>query len=330
MRMLGNPRSRIALGAILVLSMLTAGVRSTRAEGAVDPAIKPYEKVSGVDGSLNSIGSDTLNNLMTYWAEAFGKLYPNVKIQVEGKGSATAPPALTAGTAQLGPMSRKMKPEEEDAFEKKHGFRPTRISVALDCLAVYVHKDNPIKGLTLAQLDGIFSKTLKTGHADVARWGQVGLSGDWEEMPISLYGRNSASGTYAYFKEHVLAKGDYKDAVKEQPGSAAVVNGVGADRAGVGYSGIGYRTSEVRAIPLAKNDKSPLVEPTFANAMKGAYPLGRTLYVYVAKKPDEPMPKLIEEFLKFVLSQEGQEIVEKDGYGPLPTKVVDKQLELLK
>jgi phosphate transport system substrate-binding protein len=286
--------------------------------------------VSGVDGSLNSIGSDTLNNLMTYWAEAFNKLYPNVKIQVEGKGSATAPPALTAGTAQLGPMSRTMKPEEEDAFEKKHGFRPTRISVALDCLAVYVHKDNPIEGLTLAQLDCIFSKTRKSGFENITTWGQVGLTDDWAGLPISLYGRNSASGTYAYFKEHVLLKGDYKDTVKEQPGSAAVVNGVAADRAGIGYSGIGYRTSEVRAISLAKDGKSPPVEPNFANAMQGAYPLGRTLYIYVARKPDEPMPKLVEEFLKFVLSHEGQEIVVKDGYGPLPAKVVDKQVELLR
>ena len=177
---------------------------------------------------------------------------------MEGKGSATAPPALTAGTAQLGPMSRKMKPEEEDAFEKQHGFKPTRISVALDCLAVYVHKDNPIKGLTLAQVDCIFSKTHKSGFQDIATWGQAGLEAPWDTMPMSLYGRNSASGTYAYFKEHALLKGDYKDTVKEQPGSAAVVNGVAADRAGIGYSGIGYRTSEVRAIPLAKDGKAPL------------------------------------------------------------------------
>jgi phosphate transport system substrate-binding protein len=322
-------RSVVVLGAVLGLGALAVGVQPVCAEEAVDSAIKGYEKVSGVDGSLNSIGSDTLNNLMTYWAEAFNKLYPNVKIQVEGKGSATAPPALAAGTAQLGPMSRKMKPEEEDAFEKKHGFRPTRISVALDCLAVYVHKDNPVKGLTLAQVDCIFSKTRKSGFQDISTWGQVGLSDDWAAMPISMYGRNSASGTYAFLKEHVLLKGDYKDTVKEQPGSAAVVNGVAADRAGIGYSGIGYRTSEVRAIPLAKDGKSPLVEPTFANALKGAYPLGRTLYIYVAKKPDEPMPTLVKEFLKFVLSKEGQQIVVKDGYGPLPTKVVEKQLGLL-
>jgi phosphate transport system substrate-binding protein len=322
-------RSVVVLGTLISLGMLSTAQKAA-AETGVDPAIKGYEKVSGVDGSLNSIGSDTLNNLMTYWAEAFNKLYPNVKIQVEGKGSATAPPALAAGTAQLGPMSRKMKPEEEDAFEKKHGFRPTRISVALDCLAVYVHKDNPIEGLTLAQVDCIFSKTRKSGFQNITTWGQVGLSGDWAAMPMSLYGRNSASGTYAYFKEHALLKGDYKDTVKEQPGSAAVVNGVAADRAGIGYSGIGYRTSEVRAIPLAKDGKSALVEPTFANALKGSYPLGRTLYIYVAKKPGEPMPKLIEEFLKFVLSRQGQEIVVKDGYGPLPAKVLDKQLGLLR
>lgn len=328
LRSLGH--SAVVLGTILGLGVLAVGRQQVRAEETVNSAIKSYEKVSGVDGSLNSIGSDTLNNLMTYWAEAFNKLYPNVKIQVEGKGSATAPPALVAGTAQLGPMSRKMKPEEEDAFEKKHGFRLTRISVALDCLAVYVHKDNPIKGLTLAQVDCIFSKTRKSGFQNIATWGQVDLTGNWAAMPISLYGRNSASGTYAFFKEHALLKGDYKDTVKEQPGSAAVVNGVAADRAGIGYSGIGYRTSEVRAIPLAKDGKSPLVEPTFANAMKGAYPLGRTLYIYVAKKPDEPMPKLVEEFLKFVLSHEGQEVVVKDGYGPLPAKVVEKQLGLLK
>ncbi len=323
-------RNAVVAGAMLMVGLLTTAGQPCRAEVAVDSTIKCYEKVSGVDGSLNSIGSDTLNNLMTYWAEAFGKLYPNVKIQVEGKGSATAPPALAAGTAQLGPMSRKMKPEEEDAFEKKHGFRPTRISVALDCLAVYVHKDNPIKGLTLVQVDGVFSKTRKSGSPNIATWGQIDLTGDWAGMPMSLYGRNSASGTYAFFKEHALFKGDYKDTVKEQPGSAAVVNGVAADRAGIGYSGIGYRTSEVRAIPLAKDGKSPLVEPTFANAMKGAYPLGRTLYIYVAKKPGEPMPKLVEEFLKFVLSHEGQEVVVKDGYGPLPAKVVEKQLDFLK
>ena len=295
----------------------------------VDPAVKPYEKVSGISGSLNSVGSDTLNNLMTYWAESFQKEYPNVKVQTKGEGSATAPPALTEGTAQLGPMSREMKDTELEAFEKKHGFKPTRISVALDCLAVYVNKDNPIKGLTLQQVDGIFSQTRKSGNAEITKWGQVGLSGGWKDLPISLYGRNSVSGTYAYFKEHALLKGDFKDTVKEQPGSAAVVNGVANDKGAVGYSGIGYKTSDVRAIPLAKNAESPMIEATFAMALEGRYPLGRSLYIYMAKKPSEPLPPQVKEFLKFVLSKEGQEIVIKDGFGSLPVKVIKEQLKLI-
>lgn len=301
------------------------------ADPLVGGAAQSYTQVSGVSGNLNSIGSDTLNNLMTYWAEGFRKLYPTVNIQVEGKGSATAPPALAEGTAQLGPMSRAMKPEEEDAFEKKHGYKPTKISVALDCLAVFVHKDNPLKALTMEQVDCIFSKTRKSGFADIAVWGKVSsqLSPEWKALPISLYGRNSASGTYAYFKEHALLKGDYKDTVKEQPGSAAVVNGVANDRAGIGYSGVGYVTSEVKALPLTKKAGEKPAAPTFENALAGKYPLGRTLYIYVAKKPNEALPQLTQEFLKFVLSKEGQAIVVKDGYGELPTTVIAKQRKLL-
>lgn len=323
-------RSLVSRMLILVSLAMLVSAEALAAEVKVDPAVESYKAVSGVSGNLNSIGSDTLNNLMTYWAEGFRKLYPNVNVQIEGKGSATAPPALTKGTAQLAPMSRKMKPEEEDAFEKQHGYKPTRVTVALDCLAVYVHKDNPIAGLTLDQLDCIFSKTRKSGYGDIATWGQIGLKGDWASLPISMYGRNSASGTYAYFKEHALQKGDYKDTVKEQPGSAAVVNSVANDRAGIGYSGIGYKTSEVRAIPLAKDEKEGLAEPSFPNALAGKYPLGRALYVYVNKKPGQPLDPLVKEFLKYVLSKEGQEVVIKDGYGPLPVKVIDKQHELLK
>jgi phosphate transport system substrate-binding protein len=317
--------------ALLGMVTMVVGVWQASAAGvAVDSRIANYEKVSGVSGNLSSVGSDTLNNLMTYWAEGFRKRYPNVKIQIEGKGSATAPPALTEGTAQLGPMSRKMKPEEEDAFERKHGYKPTRIGVALDCVAVYVHRDNPVRGLTLAQVDGIFSKTRKSGSQNIVTWGEAGVADPaWARLPISIYGRNSASGTYAFFKKKALLKGDYKNVVKEQPGSAAVVNGVARDRAGIGYSGIGYKTSEVRVVPLAKTPAERPAEPTFENAMAGKYPLGRTLYVYVNKRPGDPLSTLTKEFIKFVLSREGQEIVIKDGYGPLPAAAIEKQLKLL-
>jgi phosphate transport system substrate-binding protein len=315
-----------------VCGILVGGCLSSAALAAgtdVDKDVKSYEKVSGISGNLNSIGSDTLNNVMTYWAEAFQKAYPNVKVQTKGEGSATAPPALAEGTAQLGPMSRAMKDQELEAFEKKHGFKPTKISVALDCLAVFVNKNNPIEGLTLEQIDCIFSQTRKSGGQEISKWGQLGLKGDLEKLPISLYGRNSVSGTYAYFKEHALLKGDFKDTVKEQPGSAAVVNGVAGDKDAIGYSGIGYKTADVRAVPLAKKAGAPFVEASFGAALEGKYPLGRSLYIYVAKKPSEPLPPHVKEFLKFALSKEGQEIVIKDGFGSLPVKVVEEQLKLI-
>jgi phosphate transport system substrate-binding protein len=283
----------------------------------VDENLENYTPVSGVSGNLNSIGSDTLNNLMTYWAEGFRALYPDVNIQIEGKGSSTAPPALIEGTAQLGPMSRPMKAEEIDKFEKKYGYRPIEIRVAIDALAVYVHKDNPIEGLSLKEVDGIFSTTRKWGGKNIEKWGDAGLTGDWASKPISLYGRNSASGTYGFFKDNALKKGDYKPTVKEQPGSSSVVQGVGADLGGIGYSGIGYKTSEVKALSLAGED-GVLQEPSYENCVSGKYPLARFLYVYVNKKPGEPFDKLTGEFIRFVLSKQGQEIVIKDGYFPLP------------
>lgn len=298
----------------------------------VDPKLKSYAKVAGVSGNLNSVGSDSLNNLMTYWVEAFKDRYPNVKIQVEGKGSGTAPPALIAGTAQLGPMSREMKSEEVDQFQKKYGYKPIKVAVAIDTLGVFVHKNNKLKSLTLTEVDGIFSKTRKSGAKELKLWGDLNLPGEWAAKPISLYGRNSASGTYGYFKEHALQKGDFKDSVKEQPGSSSVVQSVGTDKFAIGYSGIGYKTSEVRAVPLANPAKfaGQAFEPTYANALNGHYPLARNLYIYLNRDPKKAMDPLVHEFLAFVLSREGQEIVVKDGYFPMTPKLAEDNLKLLK
>ncbi len=296
----------------------------------VDDRIPRYAKTSGVSGNLNSIGSDTMNNLMTYWAEEFKKYYPNVNVQIEGKGSSSAPPALIEGTAQFGPMSRAMKKEEIDKFEKKYGYKPTAVETAYDGLAVYVHKDNPIQGLTMQQIDAIFSKTRKGGaKSEIVTWGQLGLQGEWKDRPISLYGRNSASGTYGFFKEHALFKGDYKDQVKEQPGSASVVQGVGTDKYAIGYSGIGYSTTDVRSLPIAAKEGEPFVEPNYENVKSGVYPLSRFLYVYLAKEPSKELDQLRKEFVKFVLSYEGQQVVAKDGYMPLTVDIVARQLKLL-
>ena len=313
-----------------VISIATAAIAvlpGVAAESHLDPKLPSYKKVSGVAGNLNSIGSDTLNNLNALWAEGFRKIYPNVNIQIQGKGSSTAPPALIQGTAQLGPMSRPMKEKEIDAFEKEFGYKPTQVKVAIDALAVYVHKDNPIKGLTFKQLDAIYSSTRKYGGDDITEWGELGLDA-WKGRKISLFGRNSASGTYGYFQKHALNKGDYKSSVKEQPGSSAVVQGVGADLYAIGYSGIGYRTSAVRTIAVGGED-GVLHEPTYDNALAGDYPMARFLNVYVNKKPGKPLDKLTLEFLKFVLSKEGQEIVEKDGYFPMPAVLAEEVINSL-
>ncbi len=299
----------------LALLAVTAGAAT--AADTMDPRYKDYKATSGVSGTLKSIGSDTLNNLMTLWAEDFRKTYPGVKIEIEGKGSSTAPPALIAGTAQFGPMSRQMRPQEIDQFEAKYGYKPSEVRVAVDALAVYVNKDNSLKCLSLSQIDGIFSVTHNSGSSDIVKWDQVGLTGAYAGKAISLFGRNSASGTYGYFKEVALMNGDFKSTVKEQPGSSTVVQGVASDKFAMGYSGIGYRTADVRAIAVSGRD-SICQEPTQTNAYTGKYPITRFLYVYVNKNPSQPLDPLRAEFLKFILSRNGQDDTQKDGYFPMP------------
>lgn len=308
-------------------TLVAAGVVFTTAAVAqikVDPAIKPYTPVSGVSGNLNSIGSDTLNNLMTLWAEGFRAVYPNVNIQIEGKGSSTAPVALIEGTAQLGPMSRAMKGSEIDAFEKKYGYKPLEIKVSIDALAVYVHKDSPLKSLSMQQVDSIFSSTNRLGGTPITTWGQVGLTGEFANRPISLFGRNSASGTYGFYKDVALGGGDYSTRVKEQPGSSAVVQGVASDLYAMGYSGIGYKTSGVKVLDLAAKPGAKAYEANPENCLSGDYPLARFLYIYVNKDPKKPMDRLTKEFLTFVLSKQGQEVVAKDGYFPMPAALCDE------
>jgi phosphate transport system substrate-binding protein len=320
-------RTSVAAPLAVALALCGSAVLSAQAV-KVDAGIPTYQKTSGVSGNLNSVGSDTLNNLMTLWAEGYKKEYPSIRIQIEGKGSSTAPPSLIQGTSQLGPMSRTMKAEEIDAFEKKYGYKPTPIRVAVDGIGVFVSKDNPIKGLTMQQVDGIFSKGRACGGKAINNWGQAGVTG-WANQPISLYGRNSASGTYGYFKEHALCKGDYKDTVKEQPGSASVVQGVSEDKFAIGYSGIGYKTSGVRAVPIAAKPGGPFVDDSAENVLSGKYPLSRFLYVYVNKAPNKPVDPLVREFLRYVLSQQGQQTVVKDGFIPLAEKIVREELAKL-
>ena len=308
------------------MTLTAAGLFAASVSAALDPQLPNYEKRSGVSGNLSSVGSDTLANMMTLWAEEFKHIYPNVNIQIQAAGSSTAPPALTEGTSQFGPMSRKMKPNEIEAFEKRYGYQPTMIRVAIDALAVFVHKDNPIKGLSLEQIDGIFSSTHKCGDNNIDRWGQLELTGPWEKRDIQLYGRNSVSGTYGYFKEKALCKGDFKSNVNEQPGSASVVQSVSQSLNAIGYSGIGYKTAGVKAVALSKKGNA-YIAATPENSANGSYPLSRYLYVYINKHPNQPLAPMEREFIRFILSKPGQEVVEKDGYVPVPMRVISKDLQ---
>jgi len=315
---------------LTLLSMLVMTQLSFAQAIKVDAEIAKYKKVAAISGNANSIGSDTMNNLMALWLEGFRKYYPLVNVQIEGKGSSTAPPALIEATAQFGPMSRDMKSKEKDAFEKKYGFKPTRIKTSLDALAIFVNKDNPIKCLSLEKADAVFSKTRKRGFAkEVKTWGDLGLSGEWAKQPVRIFGRNSASGTYGFFKKKVLKKGDYKDSVKEQPGSASVVQGITEDKYAIGYSGIGYKTSGVKAVPLAKKEGKECFDGSYPNVVDAKYPLARYLNLYIVNDPVKPMDPLVKEFVKYILSHEGQEIVVKDGYLPLPSEVVKEELAKL-
>jgi phosphate transport system substrate-binding protein len=314
------------LKSLSLAALLLSGVASAQAV-QVDKRLPKYTPVAGVSGSIKSIGSDTMNDLMTLWSEGFREMYPNVKPEIEGKGSSTAPPALIAGTATFGPMSREMKAQEIDEFEKAYGYKPAKVESSIDMLAVYVHKDNPIKGLTLQQCDAIFSETRKGGlDADIRTWGDAGLDGPWERQPISLYGRNSASGTYGFFKDNALFKGDFKSTVKEQPGSSSVVQGIATDKYGIGYSGIGYMTADVRAVPLATDARAPMIPAEAEFAYTAEYPLARFLYIYVNKDPNKDLDPLRREFLRYVFSREGQLDVVKAGYYPVTAEIAAEAL----
>lgn len=327
LRLKKNMRRLTMTALVLELVSCMLFVSSRAVADQIDPALKEYVKVSGVAGNLSSVGSDTLASLMVLWAEKFKNLYPNVNIQVQAPGSSAAPTALTENTANLGPMSRKMKDNEVEAFEGKYGYKPLAIRVAVDVVAIYVNKDNPIKGMTLPQVDAVFSVTRKCDYLkNIILWGELGLKGGWVNRKIQLFGRNAVSGTYGYFKEKVLCEGDFKNTVNEQPGSASVVQGIAKSLNGMGYSSMGYRASGVRAVPLAAKAGSPYVEATSVNAITGKYPLARFLYLYINKHPNKPLPPLEREFIKMILSKLGQKMVIKDGYIPLSAQAVEKEL----
>lgn len=294
----------------------------------LDPDLPDFRPTPGLKGDLSSVGSDALNNMMTFWAESMAKHHPTIRISIEGKGSRTPPPALISGQVQFAPMSRPMKPNEEEQFREKYGYPPTRVAVAVDALGVFVNVENPLEEITMEQIDGAFSKSLRSKGMKVAAWGDLGLTGEWAKQPLALYGRNSASGTYGFFKERALLLGDFKDEVKEQPGSASLAQCIALDRYAMGYFGLGYAATKTKALRVASKAGEKAVAPSLATARDGTYPLARFLYVYVNKPPGGLEPNTLE-FLKLVLSKEGQETVVKDGYYPLSaTQVTGERKKL--
>jgi phosphate transport system substrate-binding protein len=314
----------------LLLAALAVALPCAADAPRLDPDLPAYRATEGLAGTLTAVGSDTMLVLQTLIAEEFGRLHPQVTVEIEGKGSSTAPPALMESTAQIANMSRRITGGEADAFVDRFGYEPIRFEIALDTVGVFVHNDNPLAALTVEQVDAIFSTTLRCGgRSEITLWGQLGLAGPWAKAPISLYGRNAASGTYAYFRDHALCRGDYRDTVKEQPGSASVVQGVENDLFGIGYSGIGYATAGVRALPIAARPGARPVAATWENAANGAYPFARFLEIYVNKPPGRSFDPLVREFLRFVLSVEGQRVVMRAGFHPLDAAAVRQQLARL-
>ncbi|WP_235207790.1 MULTISPECIES: PstS family phosphate ABC transporter substrate-binding protein [unclassified Alteromonas] len=293
------------------------------------PTIPNYERVPGVAGKLSSVGSDTLANLMTFWSQEFKSLYPQVGFQIQASGSSTAPPALIEGTATIGPMSRALKPSEIRDFINVHGYPPTVLKVAMDAIAIFVDRRNPLQGMTLENVDAIFSQTLYCGaEKQISRWSQLGVDESGYRSPIRLYGRNSVSGTYGLFKVTALCDGDFKNTVNEQPGSASVVLSVASGTGAIGYAAYGYKTAGVRALALGETLDS-LIPLSIDTVRDETYPFARFLYLVVNKKPGEPLPTLEREFIRYILSQQGQNQVVRDGYFPIREDVLLRQRRLL-
>lgn len=310
-----------------ILTWLTIGAAVVGSfNQASAESLPSYQRVSGVSGSLLSVGSDTLAGMTTLWVEEFESIYPNINAQVQASGSSTAPPALTEGTAHFGPMSRPMRLREIEAFEQEHGYKPIALKVAIDAIGIFVHRDNPIQGLNFQQIDSIFSVTLRCGATtSLSNWHELGLTSDWSKRKFQLFGRNSVSGTYGYFKQNALCGGDFKKRVNEQPGSASVVQSVASSISSIGYSGVGYQVAGVKLIPIAKSQHD-YIYATRDNILNGRYPLSRFLYVYVNKHPTKSLSKVQSEFIRFIFSNQGQELVRKDGYVPINRALAEQEL----
>ncbi len=324
--------SPVAVGSSVVATIPGAAVDGVSPAVAAQLAgLRTYRpEVVLSNQRLRSTGSDTMDVLMAAWENNFAQYHNRLRVEHNGQGTSTAIPALISG-ADFGPMSRRVLEPEREAFVQRFGFEPTELPVALDALAVYVHPSNPIarRGLTLAEVDAIFSSTRNRQHPDsITTWGDLGLTGEFANQPIRVYSRNRASGTYAFFNDVVLKKGTFRDSNVELPSSEQVVESVSRDRFGIGFSGIGYKIDSVETVPLSESGAN-FIAATGDNALNGSYPLGRFLFLAIAHNPNAPVNHLHREFLRFVYSPQGQRVVLDNGYFPVNRTISDQALASL-
>jgi phosphate transport system substrate-binding protein len=322
---------RFVLGfylAALGLSWWLANVSWGQVRPELDPQIPPYTFHETVSGKLAIAGSDSMRPLIEAWIDDLKRRHPGMRVTLDGAGSDTGLAAILEHRAEIAAMSRRMTAKEIADFVKEYGFEPTEVPVATDALAIFVHRDNPITGLSLEELDAMFCRERRRGLTyPVDSWGLIGLMDEWFEAPVRLYGRNGKSGTSYLFREEVCKGGTFRSQLVDAQGSASVVLDVAKDPQGIGFSAIGYRTSMVRPVPIAAVKGGRYVEPTFETVMDGSYPLRRHLYFYVARPPKVSPSPVLTELVRFALSSQGQQLALDHGYFPLSVREIARLAE---
>jgi phosphate transport system substrate-binding protein len=317
-------------------------LHATRVRG-----LPSYRASDELSGEIRSIGADTMEKLMKLWIDGFRKLHPNVTFKMEAEASGTAAPALTAATSDIGPVAREMLPNEVEPFEKRYGYKPFAVRVSggsyrtpgkTHAIAFLVNKINPIDKLTFAQLDAIYSTTRKLGYKeDITTWGQLGLKGEWADKPIHLWGLKRPNGIAYFVQERVFGGGEYKDGINERttvgslPALDAIAQGVAADPYAIGIAGFGNVTPDVKAVALAATNGGPYFKGTFEEVVDQKYPLSRVIHIYLNRAPGKPLDPKVREFLRYILSQEGQDAVLQEGiFLPLTPEQVKQELARLR
>ena len=308
-----------------LISSLPCAMTAPKADSEL-PVYRPI--ASGMGDHISVAGSSTQAYIAAGWGTDFKRLYPGIQYQMSMAGSSKATSALLEESADASFMSRPMKAKEIAAFVEKFGYKPTELRIALDAVAVYVHKSNPLQGLALKQIDAIFSATRKCGYSnDINAWRQLVTAADWANDGIVLYGRDKTSGTRELFQERVLCQGEYKPSIQTRRTAVDTQLAVANNKYGMTYSGIGHTLAGARPVPIAMREGEPYIMPNSENAANGSYPLARFLYLYVNKPPGKNLPITLQEFLKYAYSRSGQAVVENDGFIPLAMEQINRERE---